>query len=134
VAGASVLTVAGVFYVDLDDATVVGPSQDAEFDLPPEAAGRPPLPRLVAASGAGSTVAAVVDAKPPLLVSHDAGRTWKDSGRGLPAGHAVAVSPDDPDRILYAARNRLYLSTDGGRFWRSLDVELPDIENVSFAE
>lgn len=133
-AGASVLTVAGVFYVDLDDATAVGPSQDAEFDPPPEPAGRPPLPRLVATSGAGSTVAAVVDAKPPLLVSHDAGRTWKDSGRGLPPGHAVAVSPDDPDRILYAARNRLYLSRDGGRFWRSLDLELPDIENVSFAD
>jgi hypothetical protein len=132
VAGASVLTVDGVFYVDLEDATVVGPSADASFDPPPEPAGRPPLPRLGATSGAGSTVAAVVDAKPPLLVSHDAGRTWKDSGRGLPPGHAVAVSPDHPDRLLYAGRNRLYLSTDGGRFWRSLDVELPDIENVSF--
>jgi hypothetical protein len=133
VPGASVLTVDGVFYVDLEDATVVGPSADASFDPPPEPASRPPLPRLVATSGTGSTVAAVVDAKPPLLVSHDAGRTWKDSGRGLPPGHAVAVSPDDPDRLLYAARNRLYLSTDGGRFWRSLDAELPDIENVSFA-
>jgi hypothetical protein len=133
VSGASVLTVDGVFYVDLEDATVVGPSSDASFDPPPEPASRPPLPRLVATSACGSTVAAVVDAKPPLLVSHDAGRTWKDSGRGLPPGHAVAVSPDDPDRLLYAARNRLYLSTDGGRFWRSLDVELPDIENVSFA-
>jgi hypothetical protein len=79
-------------------------------------------------------VAAVVDARPPLLVSHDAGLTWKDSGRGLPPGHAVAVSSDDPDRLLYAARNRLYLSTDGGRFWRSLEIELPDIENVAFAE
>ncbi len=126
------LTVDGVFYVDLEDATVVGPSADASFDRPPEPASRPPLPRLIATSGVGSTVAAVVDAKPPLLVSHDAGLTWKDSGRGLPPGHAVAVSPDDPDRLLYAARNRLYLSTDGGRFWSSLDVELPDIENVSF--
>jgi len=134
VAGASVLTVDGVFYVDLEDATVAGPSADASFDPPPEPESRPPLPRLIATSGWGSTVAAVVDAKPPLLVSHDAGRTWKDSGRGLPPGHAVAVSPDDPDRLLYAARNRLYLSTDGGRFWSSLDAELPDIENVSFAD
>jgi hypothetical protein len=134
VAAASVLTVDGVFYVDLEDGTVVGPSAEAAFDLPPEPPSQPGLPRLVATSGAGSTVAAVVDAKPPLLVSHDAGRTWKDSGRGLPPGHAVAVSPEDPDRLLYAARNRLYLSTDGGRFWRSLELELPDIENVSFAD
>jgi hypothetical protein len=132
VAGASVLTVDGVFYVDLDDGTVVGPSAEASFDPPPEPASRPPLPRLVASSASGSTVAAVVDAKPPLLVSHDAGRTWKDSGRGLPPGHAVAVSPDDPDQLLFAARNRLFLSTDGGRFWRSLDLELPDVQNVSF--
>jgi hypothetical protein len=133
-AGASVLTVDGVFYVDLEDVTVVGPAADASFDPPPEPASKPGLPRLVATSGSGSTVAAVVDAKPPLLVSHDAGRTWKDSGRGLPPGHAVAVSPNDPDQLLYAARNRLYLSADGGRFWRSLDLELPDIENVSFAD
>jgi hypothetical protein len=42
------------------------------------------------------------------------------------------VDPDAPDRILYAARNRLYLSIDGGRFWRSLAPELPDIEAVSW--
>jgi photosystem II stability/assembly factor-like uncharacterized protein len=133
-ASASVLTVEGVYLVDLEDATVLGPSADAVFDPPPAQAPRPFLPRLVAASSVGSTVAAVVDARPPLLVSHDAGQTWKDSGRGLPPGHAVAVSADDPDRLLYAARNRLYLSTDGGRFWRSLEIELPDIENVAFAE
>ena len=63
---------------------------------------------VVAAAAAGSTVVAVVDAKPPLLVSHDAGATWRDSGRGLPAGRAVAISADDPDLIVYAARNRLY--------------------------
>jgi photosystem II stability/assembly factor-like uncharacterized protein len=78
-------------------------------------------------------VIALVDAKPPLLVSHDAGRTWKDAGRGLPAGHAVAVSAENPDDVLFAARNRLYVSTDGGRFWRSLDVELPDVEGVAWA-
>jgi hypothetical protein len=133
-ASASVLTVDGVFLVDLEDGTALGPSADGDFDPPPAPAGRPSLPRLVAVSGAGSTVCAVVDAKPPLLVSHDAGATWRDSGRGLPAGHAVAVSTEDPDRILFAARNRLYVSTDGGRFWRSLEVELPDIENVAWAD
>jgi len=128
---ASVQTVDGVYLVDLEDGSVLGPSQDADFDPPPPAS--PFLPRLVAASGVGSTVVAVVATKPPLAVSHDAGRTWKESGRGLPPGHAVAVSPENPDHVLYAARNRLYVSTDGGRFWSALEAELPDIEAVAFA-
>ena len=74
---------------------------------------------------------AVVDAKPPLMVSYDAGRTWRDAGRGLPPGRAVAISADDPDAVLYAARNRLYLSRDGGRFWRGLALELPEIQGLS---
>lgn len=128
----SVLTVEGVFLVDLEDESVLGPSADAGFDPPPQPATRPALPRLVAASAAGSTVVALVDAKPPLLVSHDAGHTWNATGRGLPPGHAVAVSTDNPDDVLFAARNRLYVSSDGGRFWRSLDPELPDIEGVAW--
>ena len=91
------------------------------------------LPRVVAADGAGSTVVAVVERKPPLVVSHDAGRTWRETGGGLPTGFDVAVDPADPDRIVYAARNRLYLSTDGGVFWRSLPFELPDIVSVAWS-
>ena len=62
----------------------------------------------------GSTVVAVVDRRPPLVVSNDAGRTWREAGGGLPPGRAVAIADDDPDLVLYAARNRLYLSEDGG--------------------
>ena len=91
------------------------------------------LPRVVASARAGSTVAAVVAARPPLLVSHDGGRTWREAGRGLPPGFAVAVSEECPDLIVFAARNRLYLSRDGGRFWRALRPELPDIEAVALA-
>jgi hypothetical protein len=129
---ASVLTVEGVFLVDLEDESALGPSAEAGFD--PAPATRPSLPRLVAASAAGSTVVALVDAMPPLLVSYDAGRTWKGSGHGLPPGHAVAVSPENPDDVLFAARNRLYVSTDGARFWRALGAELPDIEAVAWAD
>ena len=91
------------------------------------------LPRVVAAASSGATVVAVVDRRPPLLVSGDAGTTWREAGGGLPPGFAVAIAEDDPDCVLYAARNRLYLSTDGARFWRSLEPELPDIEAVGFS-
>jgi hypothetical protein len=89
------------------------------------------LPRLVAAAAAGSTVVAVVDRRPPLVVSHDAGITWRETGGGLPPGHAVAVAEDNPDLIVYASRNRLHVSTDGGVFWHALSVELPEIEALS---
>lgn len=52
-------------------------------------------------------------------------------GHGLPPGHAVAVDPAEPERVLYAGRNRLFLSEDGGRFWRALRPELPEIEAVA---
>jgi len=62
------------------------------------------LPRVVGAARCGSTVIAVLDRRPPLAISNDA---------------------------VYAARNRLYLSEDGGRFWRSLAPELPAIEALA---
>ena len=92
------------------------------------------LPRVVAAAAVGSTVVALVDAKPPLFVSHDAGRTWRGSGHGLPAGRAVAISAESPDRVLYGTASRLFLSTDGGRFWRSLALELPEILELGFLD
>jgi hypothetical protein len=77
-------------------------------------------------------VAAVVDRKPPLAISHDAGRTWREAGGGLPAGFAIAIDEGNPDLMLFAARNRLYLSENGGIFWRALVPELPEIEAVTF--
>jgi hypothetical protein len=126
-----VATEAGLFEVDLDDETVE-PWTGAALEPPPAPVLN--LPRVVAAAATGSTVVAVVDAKPPLLVSHDAGSTWRESGRGLPAGHAVAVADGDPDLVVYAARNRLYVSRNGGVFWAALAVELPAISAVTFSE
>jgi hypothetical protein len=45
----------------------------------------------------------------------------------------VAIDEANPDRMLYAARNRLFVSEDGGRFWRALVLELPEITAVAFA-
>ena len=124
---ALVRTVDGVFEIDLEEEEVLG-----LVDVPVE----PPqvelsLPLLVSAAATGSTVVAVVDRRPPLVVSNDAGRTWRESGGGLPSGRAVAIDEHNPDVVLYAARNRLYLSTDGGLFWRALVIELPEITALS---
>ena len=54
-------------------------------------------------------------------------------GAGCRLGFAVAISEDEPDLVVFAGRNRLFLSRDGGRFWEALAVELPDIEAVAFA-
>jgi photosystem II stability/assembly factor-like uncharacterized protein len=123
---AVVATVAGTFAVDLDDGEVTATELEVERERV-----ELNLPRVVDASAAGATVVALVAAKPPLLVSYDAGTTWREAGRGLPPGRAVAVSADDPDVVLYAARNRLYVSRNGGVFWSALDVELPEIAAVS---
>ena len=105
---ALVQTVDGVFEVDLAEEEVLG---SVEGEIRPERL-EIPLPLFVAGAATGSTVVAVIDRRPPLVVSNDAGRTWRESGGGLPPGRAVAVADDDPDLMLYAARNRLYLSED----------------------
>jgi hypothetical protein len=124
---AHVRTVDGVFEVDLQEEEVLGLVDDevnpAEVELS--------LPLVVSAAATGSIVVAVVDRRPPLVVSNDAGRTWREAGGGLPPGRAVAIGEDNPDVVLYAARNRLYLSTNGGVFWRALVVELPEIEALT---
>ena len=126
---AEVATADGVYLVDLDDETVTGFEAGASLDPPPPVPVS--LPRVVAAAASGSTVVAVVDARPPLVISHDAGRTWREAGGGLPRGVAVAISEEDPDLVVYASRNRVHVSEDGGRFWRSLTLELPEIRAVA---
>jgi len=124
---ASVRTAEGTFEVDLELEEVVG--EAAEFEGEQVSV---QLPRVVAAAASGATVVAVVDRRPPLAISTDAGRTWREAGGGLPPGFAIAIDEDNPDRLLFAARNRLYLSENGGTFWRALVPELPDIEAVQF--
>jgi hypothetical protein len=117
----------GAFAVDLETEEIE-PSDVEPDDAEPLNLS---LPRVVASAAVGSTIVAVVDRKPPLVVSHDAGVTWREAGGGLPAGRAVAISDDNPDLVVYASRNRLHVSTNGGVFWRALAVELPEIESVS---
>ena len=127
---AVVATAGGTFTVDLES-EAVEPSADEPTPLPELVLN---LPRVIAAAAVGATVVAVVDTKPPLLVSHDAGSTWRASGHGLPPGRAVALSPETPDVAVFAGRNRLYVTRDGGRFWTGLAVELPEIAAVELRE
>ena len=90
------------------------------------------LPRLVAADAHGPRIVAVVDRKPPLVVSEDAGLTWREAGGGLPPGRAVAISSRHPDLVVYASGTRLFVSEDGGRFWRALEPELAEIAAVAW--
>jgi hypothetical protein len=120
-------TAAGTFAIDLDEEEVIG-----EVDEFEPTRINVELPRVVAAAASGATVVAVVDRRPPLAISNDAGRTWREAGGGLPPGFAVAVHEDNPDLMLFAGRNRLYLSENGGTFWRALVPELSDIEAVGF--
>ena len=123
---ALVETASGVFAVDLET-DEVEPSDD---ELEPQDEPVLNLPRVVAAAVVGATVFAVVDTRPPIVVSRDAGATWRESGRGLPAGRAIAIADDDPDTAVFAARNRLYVTRDGGVFWTAVPVELPEIVAV----
>ena len=127
---AAVETANGVLLVDIEEDSLLGPGSE----LPETDAPTVELPRVVATARAGATVVAVVDRRPPLAVSRDGGTTWTEAGGGLPAGFAVAIAEDEPDRMLYAARNRLYVSTNGGVFWRALTLELPDISAVAWID
>ena len=127
---AAVGTVAGVLLVDVEEESLLGEGAELPVVERPQV----DLPRVVAAARTGSRVVAVVERRPPLVLSDDGGLTWREAGGGLPAGFAVAVAEDDPDRMLYAARNRLYLSTDGGIFWRALPLELPDVSAVAWID
>jgi hypothetical protein len=127
---AAVGTVAGVFLVDVDAEELLG--EGTELPVAEEPAVE--LPRVVAAARSGATIVAVVERRPPLAISRDGGATWNEAGGGLPTGFAVAVAEDDPDRMLYAARNRLFVSRNGGVFWHALPFELPDIEGVGWLD
>ena len=111
---AAVQTEHGVYRVDVDQEVVLELDAGARLDVTRVETG---LPLVVGAAAAGATVIAVVDRRPPLAISNDAGSTWREAGGGLPPGRAVAIADEDPD---------------GGRFWSALAVELPEIEAVAW--
>jgi hypothetical protein len=126
---AAVRTIEGVVLIDLEDELTIEGQELPAVDSPTVE-----LPRVVATARSGATITAVVDRRPPLMISRDNGSTWSEAGGGLPTGFAIAIAEDDPDRMLYAGRNRLYVSVNGGIFWRALTVELPDVLAVAWVD
>jgi hypothetical protein len=126
---ALVATALGAALVDLESGEV----ELVDEDAPTAGAADVSLPLLIAADQVGARIAAVVDRRPPLMLSDDTGLTWREAGGGLPAGTAVAIHPDVPDRMLFASESRLFLSGDGGRFWRVLEPELIGITALEFS-
>jgi hypothetical protein len=124
----------GVYLVDVDGEQIVGrePGGAVERERPLELAPPWAAKRVLDVDAVGSTVVLLLDRRPPLLISHDGGETWTERGGGLPAGRAVALG-ENPDEVLYGARNRLYVSANGGVFWRALAVELPEIHDVAWS-
>jgi len=126
---ARVATALGCVVVDLE----TGDTELADDDPPAVESADVSLPLLMAADQVGARIVALVKRRPPLMLSDNGGLTWREAGGGLPAGAAVAIHEDDPDRLLYASESRLFLSEDGGRFWRVLDPELIGITAVAFS-
>lgn len=114
-----------------DELVARHPDETVERDRPLDVV--PPWARdhFVDVDALGSTIVLALDRKPPLMVSHDSGVTWSERGSGLPRGKAVAIG-ENPDDVLFAARNRLYVSANGGVFWRALGVELPEIVDAAW--
>jgi len=128
---AAVEIAGGIAIVDLEEEDVVEFDPDGSIEPQDVPVG---LPLVIAADRSGPLIVAVVARRPPLVVSRDAGSTWHEAGGGLPAGRAVAVSPEHPDLILFASASRLHLSRDGGRFWHALGLELGDIRALEWLE
>ena len=126
---ALVATALGCVIVELES----GDAELVDDDPPTAGSAEVSLPLLIAADQVGARVVAVLNRRPPLMLSDDAGQTWGEAGGGLPAGTAVAIHPDEPDRLLYASESRLFLSEDGGRFWRALEPELIGITALAFS-
>lgn len=102
--------------------------RERRLDLvPPWAAGQ-----SLDVDALGATIVLLLDRRPPLMISHDGGATWRERGAGLPAGRAVAFG-ETPDDMLFAGRNRVFVSRSGGIFWRALTVELPEIHEVAWS-
>ena len=101
------------------------PQRERDVSLAPSSA----RSSLVDVDASGSAVVLLLERRPPVLVSHDGGGSWRERAGGVPIGVAIALG-DNPDRVVLATETRLYVSLDGGQFWHSLETELAGVSDV----
>ncbi len=68
------------------------------------------------------------DLRPHIYRTDDAGRTWQEIVRGIPASETVNVVREDPRRrgLLFASTERgVHVSFDNGEHWQPLRLNLP---------
>lgn len=68
------------------------------------------------------------DLRPRIYRTKDAGKTWQEIVRGIPANENVNAVREDPERrgLLFAGTERaVYLSFDAGESWQSLRLNMP---------
>ena len=58
-------------------------------------------------------------AQKPHLKSKIVSDTYNE---GMLDGHAIAISPADPDKVIFAARMGLFETHDGGETWQDMEV------------
>ena len=81
---------------------------------------------LVTIPGSGDILAAVIDGR--AMISHDGGRTWRNTGfggAGAPVD-TIATDASRPQRIWAAAGGRIVVSDDLGSGWHSVGRSLPE--------
>ncbi|HVA90075.1 MAG TPA: hypothetical protein VNL71_09545 [Chloroflexota bacterium] len=79
--------------------------------------------------GAQSALAAIFGIAPPVLVSHDGGRTWKDGSQGLPDTlPTVAMLHVDttPATIILSTMGDGVWERAAGGIWREISAGLPE--------
>ncbi len=71
------------------------------------------------------------DRAPHIWKTHDSGKTWKRIVNGIRADDFVHAIREDPQRagLLYAGTEHgVYVSFDEGDLWKSLSLNLPDVQ------
>jgi photosystem II stability/assembly factor-like uncharacterized protein len=96
------------------------------FALVPGLAEMRAITQLVTLPGSRDTLAASIDGR--AMISHDGGRTWKDTGLGNTGGPIDTLAADAflPQRIWAATAHQIVVSDDLGSVWRSAGRSLPD--------
>lgn len=80
--------------------------------------------RCLAIASDGTILAAVAGLDHSLYKSGNGGNSWTPLGSVRDAVTDLAISPHDPDTIYYATSTSVHRSTDGGRTFLELPVDL----------